>query len=49
MNNYMKPLVNIGAKNDMKISDENALKGDIIFPKKDEQIKISKLFLFSTN
>lgn len=44
MNNYMHPLVNKGAKNDMKVSDENALKGDVIFPKKDEQIKISEYF-----
>lgn len=44
MNNYMRPLVNKGAKNDMKVSDENALKGDVIFPKKEEQIKISEYF-----
>ncbi len=44
MNNYMHPLVNKGAKNDMKVSDENALKGDVIFPKKEEQIKISEFF-----
>lgn len=44
MNNYMYPLVNKGAKNDMKVSNENALKGDIIFPKKEEQIKISEFF-----
>ena len=45
MNNYMHPLVNKGAKNDMKVSDENALKGDVIFPQKEEQIKISEYFL----
>ena len=44
MNCYMHPLANKGAKNDMKISDENALKGEVIFPQKDEQIKISKFF-----
>ena len=44
MNNYMHPLVNKGAKNDMKVSAENALKGDVIFPQKDEQIKISEYF-----
>ena len=44
MNNYMHPLVNKGAKNDMKVSDENALKGDVIFPQKEEQIKISEYF-----
>ena len=44
MNNYMHPLVNKGAKNDMKVSDENALKGEVCFPSKDEQIKISEYF-----
>lgn len=44
MNNYMHSLVNKGAKNDMKVSDENALKGEVFFPSKDKQIKISKYF-----
>ena len=44
MNNYMQPLVNKGAKNDMKVSDENALKGRVSFPKKPEQIAISSYF-----
>ena len=44
MNNYMHPLVNKGAKNDMKVSDENALKGEVCFPCRDEQIKISEYF-----
>jgi restriction endonuclease S subunit len=44
MNNYMHPLVNKGAKNDMKVSDENALKGEVCFPSKEEQIKISDYF-----
>ena len=44
MNNYMHPLVNKGAKNDMKVSDENALKGDVCFPSREEQIKISDFF-----
>ena len=44
MNNYMQPLVNKGAKNDMKVSDENALKGLVSFPKKAEQIAISRYF-----
>ena len=44
MNNYMHPLVNKGAKNDMKVSDENALKGEVCFPNRDEQIKISGYF-----
>ena len=44
MNNYMHPLVNKGAKNDMKVSAENALKGLVIFPCKKEQLKISEFF-----
>lgn len=44
MNNYMHPLVNKGAKNDMKVSDENALKGEVCFPNRDEQVKISEYF-----
>ena len=44
MNNYMHPLVNKGAKNDMKVSNENALKGEVCFPSRDEQIKISEYF-----
>ena len=36
MNSYMHPLVNKGAKNDMKVSDENALKGNVTFPKINE-------------
>ena len=44
MNNYMHPLVNKGAKNDMKVSDENALKGEVCFPHREEQIRISEYF-----
>ena len=44
MNNYMRPLVNKGAKNDMKVSDENALRGEVCFPGKSEQIKIGEYF-----
>lgn len=44
MNNYMRPLVNKGAKNDMKVSSENALKGDVIFPNIVEQHQIVALF-----
>lgn len=40
INKYMYPLVNKGAKNDMKVSDANALKGDVIFPKVEEQKSI---------
>ena len=44
VNNYLHPLVNKGAKNDMKVSDSNALLGNVIFPKKTEQDKIYELF-----
>ena len=44
MNNYMHPLVNKGAKNDMKVSSENALKGNVIFPDISEQRQIVALF-----
>ncbi|MED1607517.1 restriction endonuclease subunit S [Cytobacillus kochii] len=45
LNRYLKPLVNKGAKNDMKVSDDNALIGTVVFPVKvDEQRKISSFF-----
>ena len=44
MNNYMHPLVNKGAKNDMKVSAENALKGPVCFPLYIEQESISAFF-----
>ena len=44
MNSYMHPLVNKGAKNDMKVSDENALKGPVIFPSIEEQKAVSQYF-----
>ena len=44
MNNYMHPLVNKGAKNDMKVSSENALKGEVLFPGITEQRRIVTLF-----
>lgn len=44
MNNYMHPLVNKGAKNDMKVSAENALKGPVCFPLCAEQESISAFF-----
>lgn len=44
MNNYMHPLVNKGAKNDMKVSAENALKGPVCFPSRVEQESISAFF-----
>ena len=44
LNLYLRPLVRKGAKNDMKVSSEDAIKGNVIFPKKEEQSKISKFF-----
>ena len=44
MNNYMQPLVNKGAKNDMKVTAENALKGGVCFPKLNEQDVIVEYF-----
>ena len=43
MNNYMHPLVNKGAKNDMKVSAENALKGPVCFPSRIEQESQTKM------
>ena len=44
MNKYIHPLVNKGAKNDMKVSSENALKGYIMIPNLSEQQKIASFF-----
>jgi len=44
MNNYMAPLVSKGAKNDMKVSAENALEGAVIFPEIEEQEVIASYF-----
>ncbi|WP_195310463.1 restriction endonuclease subunit S [Streptococcus salivarius] len=44
LNSYLKPLVNKGAKNDMKVSDENALLGAVIFSQLEEQVAISDYF-----
>lgn len=45
LNTYLKPLVNKGAKNDMKVSDNNALVGQVIFPLSySEQTLISSFF-----
>ncbi|QVI33971.1 restriction endonuclease subunit S [Lacticaseibacillus chiayiensis] len=41
LNNYLRPLVNKGAKNDMKVRNADVLKGDVIFPPKlSEQMKV---------
>ena len=42
---YLRPLVNKGAKNDMKVRDENVLLGQVLFPGKEEQQKIAAYFL----
>ncbi len=44
INQYLKPLVNKGAKNDMKVSDDNALIGLVTFPKYEEQTRIVEFF-----
>ena len=44
LNKYLKPFVNKGAKNDMKVTDENVLKGDVIFPSLPEQTAIGSFF-----
>ena len=44
VNNYLHPLVNKGAKNDMKVSNDNALEGEVIFPSYDEQKRIYEYF-----
>ena len=52
LNKYLKPLVNKGAKNDMKVSSENALIGEVCFPHVTEQKLIAdfldRLGLFIT-
>lgn len=44
LNRYLKPLVNKGAKNDMKVSADSALLGNVIFPNREEQQKIADFF-----
>ncbi len=44
INNYLRPLINKGAKNTMNISDNVALQGDIMLPNTlEEQMEIVKL------
>lgn len=45
LNRYLNPLVNKGAKNDMKVSSDNALLGQVVFPDYDEQKAISEAFV----
>lgn len=44
LNRYLRPLVRKGAKNDMKVSSEGALLGEVVFPSVDEQRKIAAFF-----
>lgn len=44
LNDYLRPIVHKGAKNTLNIGDEEALQGNVRFPKKAEQIKISESF-----
>lgn len=43
LNNYLKPLVKKGAKNDMKVNNEDAIKGFIPLPSIAEQEKIAEI------
>ena len=49
VNRYLQPLVNKGAKNDMKVSADNALKGYVQFPSIEEQQAISIFFDYLDN
>ena len=44
LNDYLRPLVRKGAKNDMKVSSEGALIGNVVFPSYDEQTQIADYF-----
>lgn len=41
LNNYLRPIVRIGAKHDMKIGNDEVLNNYVSFPSKEEQKKIS--------
>ena len=41
LNSYLQPIVKKGAKNDMKVNNADVLSGEILAPKKEEQVKIS--------
>ncbi len=41
LNKYLKPLVNIGAKHDMKVNNDSVLTGIVAFPEKIEQQKVA--------
>ena len=42
LNKYLKPLVNIGAKHDMKVNNETVLSGIVCFPKINEQKRLTE-------
>ena len=44
LNNYLRPLVNKGAKNTLLISDDDSINGEVSFPKVDEQKRIGYIF-----
>lgn len=44
LNDYLRPIVHKGAKNTLNIGDVEALSGKVIFPKREEQIKIAGSF-----
>ena len=44
VNRYLYPLVNKGAKNDMNVSAENAIRGYVVFPSLTAQAEIGALF-----
>lgn len=44
LNDYLRPLVHKGAKNTLNVGDDEAILGVVIFPKRDEQIKITESF-----
>ena len=44
LNDYLRPIVHKGAKNTLNIGDVEALQGNVGFPKRAEQIKISESF-----
>lgn len=44
LNEYLRPLVNKGAKNTLLISDSDSIKGNVVFPSLEEQKAISTLF-----
>lgn len=44
LNKFLKPLVNIGAKHDMKVNNSFVLTGTVVFPSIDEQQKLVDFF-----